>query len=65
MFSIQLRDALTRLSLKFPDRVPKDDHDKILKDHFFYGIHPELRNSIQHLYDDDTVTFSQLLVKAW
>ena len=55
---------LSKLSLRFPDRVPKEDHDKILKDRFFYGIKPELRNSIRHLYDNDLVTFSQLLVKA-
>ena len=55
---------LTRLSMRFPDRVPKEDHDKILKDRFFYGIRSDLQNSICHLYDDDTVTFSQLLVKA-
>ena len=42
VFSIQLRDALTRLSLRFPDRAPKEDQDKTLKDHFFYGIHPDL-----------------------
>ena len=64
MFSIQLRDALTRLSLRFPDGVPKEDHDKILKDHFFHGIHSNLQNSTRHLYDNETVTFSQLLVKA-
>ena len=55
---------LTRLSIRFPDRVPKEDHDKILKDHFFYGIRSDLRNGIRHLYDDNTVTYSQLLVKA-
>ena len=27
-------------------------------------ICPDLQNSIRHLYDDETVTFSQLLVKA-
>ena len=32
IFSIQLRDMLTKLSIRFPDRVPKEDHDKILKD---------------------------------
>ena len=62
--SIRLQDTLTRLSLRFPDRVPKEDHDKILKDHFFYGIHSDLQNSIHHLCDDETVTFSRLLVKA-
>ena len=64
VFSIRLRDALTRLSLRFPDRAPKEDQDKTLKDHFFHGIHPDLRNSIRHLYNDEMVTFSQLLIKA-
>ena len=41
-----------------------EDHDKILKDHFLYGIKSELRNSIRHLYDNESITFSQLLVKA-
>ena len=64
IFSIRLRDMLTKLLLQFPDCVPKEDHDKILKDRFFYGIKSKIRNSIRHLYDDDSVTFSQLLVKA-
>ena len=64
IFSIRLRDILTKLSIRFPGRVPKEDHDKILKDRFFYGIKSELCNSIRHLYDNDSVTFSQLLVKA-
>ena len=64
IFSIRLRDMLTKLSIRFPDRVPKADHDKILKDRFFYGIKSELRNSIRHLYDDESITFLQLLVKA-
>ena len=64
IFSIWLRDMLTKLSIRFPDCVPKEDHDKILKDRFFYGIKSELQNSIRHLYDNESVTFSQLLVKA-
>ena len=55
---------LTKLSIRFPDRVPKEDHDKIFKDQFFYGIKSEFRNSIRHLYDNESITFSQLLVKA-
>ena len=64
IFSIQLQDMLTKLSIQFSDRVPKEDLDKILKDRFFYGIKSELRNSIRHLYDNESITFSQLLVKA-
>ena len=36
----------------------------MLRDRFFYGIKSEMRNSIQHLYDDDKVTFGELLLKA-
>ena len=64
VFSIQLRDMLTHLSIRFPDRVPKEDHDKILKDRFFYGIKADLRNSIHHFYNNEAITFSELLVKA-
>ena len=64
IFSIWLRDILTKLSIQFPDRVPKEDHDKILKDWFFYGIKSKLQNSIRHLYDNESITFLQLLVKA-
>ena len=55
---------LTLLSIRFPDRVPQEDHDRILRDHFFYGIKSDICNSICHIYDDETVTFPQLLVKA-
>ena len=38
VFSIHLRDMLTQLSIRFPDKVPKEDHDKILKDCFFMAL---------------------------
>ena len=57
IFSIWLQDMLTKLSIQFPDRVPKEDHDKILKDQFFYSIKSEFQNSIRHLYDNDSITF--------
>ena len=64
VFFIWLRDMLTHLSIRFLDRVPKEDLDKILKNWFFYRIKADLRNSICHLYDNETITFSELLVKA-
>ena len=64
IFSIRLRDALTNLTSRFPERVPAKDHDKMLRDRFFYGIKTEMRNSIRHLYDDKKVTFGELLMKA-
>ena len=64
VFSIRLGDALASLSSRFPERVPEKDHERMLRDRFFYGIKVEVRNSIQHLYDDEKVTFGELLLKA-
>ena len=64
IFSIRLRDVLTNLTSRFPERVPAKDHDKMLRDRFFYGIKAKMRNSIRHLYDDEKVTFGELLMKV-
>ena len=63
-FSIRLRDALANLSSRFPERVPRGNHERMLRDRFFYGVITEMRNSIRHLYDDDKATFRELLLKA-
>ena len=64
VFSIRLRDALANLSSRFPERVLGKDHEQMLRDRFFYGIKAEMRNGIWHLYDDEKVTFGELLLKA-
>ena len=64
IFSIRLRDALTNLTSRFPERIPVKDHDNMLRDRFFYGIKAEMRNSIRHLYDNEKITFGELLMKA-
>ena len=64
VFSVRLRDALANLSSQFPERVPQEDHKRMLRDCFFYGIKPEMRNSIRHPYDSEKVTFGELLLKA-
>ena len=43
-----------------------DTEDKIkLRDRLFYGMLNTLRDSIQYLYDNLTVTYMELLVAAW
>ena len=64
VFSIRLRDALANLSSQFTERVPQEDHKRMLRDCFSYGIKAEMRNSIRHLYDSEKVTFGELLLKA-
>ena len=64
VFSIRLRDALANLSSQFSERVPQEDHERMLRDQFFYDIKAEMRNSIRHLYDSEKVTFGELMLKA-
>ena len=60
VFSVRLREALNNLTLRFLDRVPAGDEDRILCDHFFYGMKAELKSSVRHLFDSPDVSFSML-----
>ena len=64
VFSVRLREALNKLTLRFPDRVPAGDEDRILCDHIFYGMKADLKSSVRHLFDSPDVSFSMLLTAA-
>ena len=64
VFLVRLREALNKLTLRFPDRVPAGDEDRILCDHFFYGMKAELKSSVRHLFNSPDVSFSMLLMAA-
>ena len=64
VYSVRLRKALNKLTLRFPDRVPAGDEDRILCDHFFYGMKAELKSSVRHLFDSPDVSFSIVLTIA-
>ena len=64
VFSVRLREALNKLTLRFPNRVPAGHEDRILCDYFFYGMKAELKSSVRHLFDSPDVSFSVLLTAA-
>ena len=64
VFSVRLRKALNKLTLRFSDRVPAGYEYRILCDCFFYGIKAELKSSVRHLFDSADVSFSMLLTTA-
>ena len=64
VFLVRLREALNKLTLRFPERVLTGDEDRILCDCFFYGMKAELKSSIRHLFDSPDVSFSMLLTAA-
>ena len=64
VFLVRLREALNKLTVRFPDIVPAGDEDRILCDHFFCGMKAELKSSVRHLFDSPDVSFSMLLTAA-
>ena len=64
IFLVRLREALNKLTLRFPNRVPAGDEERILCDCFFYGMKAELKSSVRHLFDSPDVSFSMLLTAA-
>ena len=64
VFSVRFREALNKLTLQFPDKIPPGDEDRILCDRFFYGMENELKSSVKHLFDSPEVTFNLLLTAA-
>ena len=64
VFSVRIREALDRLTIRFPGRIKPDEEDKTLCDRLFYGMKGELKNGVRHLYDSPDITFGELLNKA-
>ena len=50
--------------MKFPGMNSYADAEIKLGDRLFYGVFKTLRDSIRYLYDNPTVTYTQLLVAA-
>ena len=64
VFSVRIREALDRLTVRFPGRIQPHEEDKTLCDRLFYGMKGELKNGVRHMYDNPKITFSELLNKA-
>ena len=50
--------------MKFPRMISDAEAKVKLRDRLFYGILKTLRDSVKYLYDNPTVTYTQLLVAA-
>ena len=57
VFSVRIREALDRLTIRFPGRIKPDEEDKTLCDRLFYGMKGELKNGVRHLYNSPDITF--------
>ena len=45
--------------------IPEADMDNQLKNWLFYGIHKTLWDSMHYLFDNNTITYNQLMVATW
>ena len=59
-----MEGSLNQIQVKFPGMISNSEGEIKLRDRLFYGVLKTLRDSIQYLYDNLTVTYTQLLVAA-
>ena len=51
VFPVQIREALDRLTVRFPGGILPHEEDRTLCDRLFYGMKSELKNGVRHLYN--------------
>ena len=63
-YATRMEESLNQTQVKFPGMISKAEAEIKLRDRLFYGVLKTLRDSIRYLYDNPTVTYTQLLVGA-
>ena len=63
-YATRMERSLNQIWLKFPRIISNVEAKVKLRDRLFYGAFKTLRDSIRYLYDNPTVTYTQLLVAA-
>ena len=59
-----MEGSLNQILAKFPGMISDDEGEVKLRDRLFCGVLRTLRDSIRYLYDNPTVTYTQLIVAA-
>ena len=54
--------ALNQIKTKFPHLLKDKDMETQLRDRLFCGIIKALQDSIHYLYDNDKITYAELLI---
>ena len=60
-FAGRIEKVFRRLQIQVPERYPDE---LLLKDRLFYGMNPQLKNSLRFLHSKDNVAYSDLLRAA-
>ena len=59
-----LEDPLSNIRIEHPQRVTEQEAQCHLWDKYFHGMWKHLQDSLHYLYDNHTITYSQLTVAA-
>ena len=58
----RMEGVLNQIRTKFPHMLGDKDMETHLRDSLFYGIIKALQDSIHHLYDNDKITYGELVI---
>ena len=63
-YATRMEGSLNQIWMKFPGMISNAEAEVKLRDRLFIWVLQILRDSIRYLYDNPTVTYTQLLVAA-
>ena len=64
VYITQLDGALNVVQQQYSTMLSMSEVQNHLRDHLFHGLHRQLHNSIQYLYDDMRILYPQLMTAA-
>ena len=60
-FAVQVEGLLSQIRDKFPDQIPLQKEQKLLKDRLFHGNHKSIQDSVKYHHADAKVDYMTFL----
>ena len=60
-YATRIEGLLSQIRDKFPDKLPLQEEQRLLKDHLFHGSRKSIRDSLKYCFADTSVDYMQFL----
>ena len=60
-YATRIEGLLSQIRDKFPDKLPLQEEQRLLKDHLFHGSRKSIRDSLKYCFADTSIDYMQFL----
>ena len=60
-YATRIEGLLSQIRDKFPDKLPLQEEQRLLKDHLFHGGRKSIRDSLKYCFADTSIDYMQFL----